>query len=114
MPATPSPAALEEELPPFTCSLCGTVKEGEKPDDAGRCASCRRHLIRRSGTWALLPAVVVAGLYLWLIFAFELIESPAMIFFLALGAALAFAAYKVGRRVAFDMLITRGTAARER
>lgn len=112
MPAPRLPA-LEEELPPFDCTLCGSRKEGEKPDDAGRCASCRGHLIRRSGAWALLPALVVAAGYLWLVFAFELIESPAMIFFLALGAGLSFAAYKVGRRVAFDMLVTRGTAARK-
>lgn len=95
------------EHAPFDCSACGRRMQGHKPDDAGRCAECRSSLVRRAGAWAWAPAVVVAALYLWLLVATGMMESPAMVFFLALGAALAFAAYKVGRRVAFEMLVTR-------
>lgn len=108
------PPGLEEEFPPFICTQCGLPKEGEKADDAGRCETCRQGLIRQSGKWALVPAAVMGALYLWMIIFFGLIESPAMIFFLALGAALAFVAYKVGRRVAFDLLVVRGRGMRRR
>jgi hypothetical protein len=114
MEPTAIPPELDEGFPPFICTLCGLPKEGEKADDAGRCLSCRQEVIRRSGRWALVPAVVMAALYLWMIVWFRLIESPAMIFFLALGAALAFVAYKVARRVAFDLLVVRGRGARKR
>jgi hypothetical protein len=112
MAAAPVPPV--EEPAPFDCSVCGRRVQGERPDDDGRCAGCRRSLIRRAGTWGWLPAVVVAGAYAWLLVSWGLLESPAMVFFLALGAALAFVAYKIGRRVAFDMLVTRDNRARNR
>lgn len=107
--AVPVPFAVPEAPPPFDCSQCGRRVEGEKPDDARWCAACRRSLISRAQRLAWIPAVVVAALYLWLIAWFGLIESPMMAFWLVLGAVLGFVAFKVGRRVFFDLLRGRAT-----
>ena len=103
------PAAALDPPPPFDCSQCGRRVEGEKPDDAGWCTACRRALISRAQRLAWIPAVVVAVLYLWLIAWFGLIESPMMAFWLVLGGVLAFVAFKVGRRVFFDLRRARAT-----
>jgi hypothetical protein len=103
------PAASLDPPPPFDCARCGRRVEGEKPDDARWCAACRRSLIERSARLAWIPAGVVAVAYLWLIAWFGLIESPLMAFWLFLGAVLAFVAFKVGRRVFFDVLRARAT-----
>ncbi|HEX8392549.1 MAG TPA: hypothetical protein VF665_09365 [Longimicrobium sp.] len=109
-----APASPVEEFAPFDCSACGRHREGERPDDDGRCASCRGVIIRRASLWAWVPAVLLAAGYLWLLLTWDLLESTAMVFFLALGAGLAFVAWKIGRRVAFDMLVTRSNRARNR
>lgn len=111
MTAAAPPAA--EAHPPFDCRSCGRRFEGQRPDDAGWCAGCRTELIRRSTRLAYLPAVVVALLYLWLLAWSGLLESPLMAFWLAVGAVLAFVAYKVGRRVFFDVLRGRPTGDRK-
>jgi hypothetical protein len=95
--------------PPFDCARCGKHVHGEMPDDARWCAACRRGLIERSARLAWMPAVVVALLYLALLMWSGLLESPMMAFWLALGAVLAFVAFKVGRRVFFDVLRGRAT-----
>ena len=102
-----------EAHPPFDCRSCGRHFEGQKADDAGWCSSCRAELIRRSTRLAYLPAVVIALLYLWLLAWSGLLESPLMAFWLAVGAVLAFVAYKVGRRVFFDVLRGRATGDRK-
>ena len=110
--SVPAPYAVGEAPPPFDCSQCGRHVEGEKADDARWCASCRRALITRSARLAWIPAGVVAALYLWLIAWSGLLESPMLAFWLVLGAVLAFAAFKVGRRVFFDVLRGRATGDR--
>jgi hypothetical protein len=110
--SVPAPYAVEEAPPPFDCSQCGRHVEGEKADDAKWCASCRKALIARSARLAWIPALVVAALYLWLITWSGLLESPMMAFWLVLGAVLAFVAFKVGRRVFFDVLRGRATGDR--
>ena len=110
--SNPAPHALTEAPPPFDCSQCGRHVEGEKADDAKWCASCRQQLIARSARLAWIPAAVVAALYLWLIAWSGLLESPMMAFWLVLGAVLAFVAFKVGRRVFFDVLRGRATGDR--
>ena len=107
--ALPPPPAADEPL--RRCAVCGTEAEEGALDDAGWCAACRETLVRRSGRWALLPAAVVALLYAWLVVWVKLMQSPLMIFWVALGLVLAFVAYKVGRRVAFDVLRDRATDA---
>lgn len=108
----PAPHAAEEAPPPFDCARCGRSVQGEKPDDAKWCGSCRQALISRSARLAWIPAAAVAALYLWLIAWSGLLESPMMAFWLVLGAVLAFVAFKVGRRVFFDVLRGRGTGDR--
>lgn len=96
---------------------CARCHRGLAPDaapDAEWCEACRRELIRGATRRAWIPALVLAGLYLWLLVWSGLIESPALVFFLALGAALTFAAYKVGRRVFFDVLRGRATGDEDR
>ena len=105
-------APAEEDLPPFTCTSCGHHVHGERPDDAGWCKACRRGLITRATRLAWVPVAVVAVLYLWLMVWSGLLESPWMAFWLALGVGLAFVAYKVARRVFFDLLRGRVTGER--
>ena len=107
--SAPAASAAAETDPPFDCSRCGRTVRGQKPDDAGWCEGCRAELIRRSTRMAYVPAVVVALLYLWLLAWSGLLESPLMAFWVALGGLLAFVAYKVGRRVFFDVLRGRAT-----
>ncbi|HEX2081486.1 MAG TPA: hypothetical protein VHG08_27530 [Longimicrobium sp.] len=106
--SAPADPALEVH-PPFDCAQCGKRVRGEKPDDARWCAACRRELIARAARLAWVPAVVVALLYLGLLLWSGLLESPMMAFWLALGAVLALVAFKVGRRVFFDVLRGRAT-----
>lgn len=95
--------------PPFDCRKCGRAVRGEKADDAGWCEACRRELIRSSTRRSWLPAVVVAVLYLWLLWWSGLLESPLTAVWLAVGALFTFVAYKVARRVWFDVLRGRTT-----
>lgn len=108
----PAPHAADAAPPPFDCARCRRNVTGEKPDDAKWCAACRKALISRSARMAWIPAAVVAALYLWLIAWSGLLESPMMAFWLVLGAVLAFVAFKVGRRVFFDVLRGRSTGDR--
>lgn len=103
------PAPAPGADPPFRCARCGRSVEGEPADDSGWCQRCRRDLIR-GATWrAWIPTLVVAALYGWLLVGTGLVESPALIFFLALGVVLALVTYKVARRVFFDLLRGRAT-----
>ena len=97
--------------PPGRCAACGTDVEAHAPAAAEFCAACRARLVRRAGRWALVPSLVVAGLYAALVLWSGLLQSPLMIFWVAVGAVLAYVAYKVGRRVAFDVLRERTTDA---
>jgi hypothetical protein len=102
-------AAAVDEHPPFDCRKCGRTARGQKPDDAQWCEACRRELIRSSTRRSWLPAAVVAVLYLWLLWWSGLLESPLSAVWLALGALFTFVAYKVARRVWFDVLRHRST-----
>lgn len=96
------------EHPPFDCRKCGRMVRGQKPDDARWCEACRRSLIRSATRRSWIPAAVVAVLYLWLLGWSGLLESPLSAVWLALGALFTFVAYKVARRVWFDVLRGRG------
>lgn len=108
MSAAPGPAAADAH-PPFDCRKCGRLVRGEKPDDARWCEACRRDLIRSATRRSWPPAALVAALYLWLLAWSGLLESPLSVAWLALGALFTFVAYKVARRVWFDVLRRRGT-----
>ena len=102
---------MSEVGEPFDCRNCGRRIEGEKEGFHGLCQACRAEVVRRSTTWAALPALVVAALYLWLLSWGGLFQSRFMIVFLALGLALAWVAFKIARRVLFDVIRNRGVPA---
>lgn len=107
--SAPAAEAAADEHPPFDCRKCGRTVQGQKADDAGWCEACRKELIRQSTRQAYLPAAVVAAAFLWLLAWSGLLESPLMAFWVALGGVLTFVAYKVARRVLFDLLRGRAT-----
>lgn len=96
------------------CQRCHRDLGPDAPPDAEWCDACRQGLIGGATRRAWIPALVVAGLYLWLLVWSGLVESPALVFFLALGVALSFVAYRVGRRVFFDVLRGRATGDEDR
>ena len=91
----------------FTCRQCGDGIKGETADRRGWCKACRRKVVRRAG-WLAVPAALLVALgYLSLINYFDLFRSKFMIIFLALGVALAYVAFKIARRVLFDVVRAR-------
>ena len=92
----------------FDCRNCGHHVTGEVVDHHGWCRACRRVLVRRAAMLAVLPALVLLVLYLWVLDYFGLWDSTFLIVFLALGAALAYVTFKVARRVLFDVIRSRG------
>jgi hypothetical protein len=97
----------------YDCRICGRTAEGS-PDYHGVCAQCRAEVVRRSTRWALLPAAAVAALYVWLLTATGMFESRFMVVWVALGVALAYVAFKIARRVLFDVIRSRGVRLRAR
>jgi hypothetical protein len=95
----------------FDCRNCGHHVTGEPADRHGWCKACRAELVRRSTWLAVFPALVILGLYFWLLSWFGLFKSTFLIVWMALGAALAYVAFKVARRVLFDVIRTRGVKA---
>jgi hypothetical protein len=96
------------EEPAFTCRNCGRLRTGEKPDNAGWCAACRAEVVRRATLPAWAATLLFAGLeavVLWWSGAFL---SRFLVMWLALAALAAFAAFKVARRVAFEIIRSRG------
>jgi uncharacterized membrane protein len=65
-------------------------------------------LVRRSSLLAIVPALVVLAIYLWVIGHFGLWQSTFVIVWIVLGAALAWVAFKIARRVLFDVVRARG------
>lgn len=102
---------MSDVAEPFDCRNCGRRIEDEKPDPHGFCHACRAEVVRRSTRWAVVPALAVAALYVWLLSWGGLFGSRFVIVFVALGAALAWVAFKVARRVLFDVIRNRGVPA---
>jgi len=92
----------------FSCANCGHRVTGEAADHDGWCKACRGALVKRASTWAVFPALVVVGLYLWLLGSFDMFDSMFVIVWIALGVALGWVAFKVARRVLFDVIRSRG------
>lgn len=93
----------------FSCRQCGRDIKGDSAA-LGLCKACRAAVVRRAGVWAVIPALLTAAVYFWLIDHFDLFRSNFLIIWIALGAALAWLAFKIARRVIFDVL--HGRAAR--
>ena len=92
----------------FDCRNCGHRVTNETADNQGWCKACRGVVVKRSSAWAVIPAVVVVAAYLWMLGYFGLFNSVFMIVWIALGAALGWVAFKVARRVLFDVIRNRG------
>jgi uncharacterized membrane protein len=90
------------------CRNCGHRLVNETADHLGWCKACRGVVVKRSSGWAVLPTVIVVAAYLWLLSYFGLFNSVFVIVWIALGAALGWVAFKVARRVLFDVIRNRG------
>ena len=90
------------------CGRCGRAPEGGKLDAEQWCAECRTAVVRRATPAAFGVAILFAVLYLVVLTWTGALESTNfLVFWLALGALLAFGTYKVARRVAFDVIRSR-------
>ena len=65
-------------------------------------------VVKRSSVWAVFPALLVVALYGWMLGWFGLFTSTFMIVWAALGIALGWVAFKVARRVLFDVIRSHG------
>ena len=101
-----------EESAVVACRGCGNDAARNDVDNAGFCPSCRAKVVSRATTLAWIPTLVVAALYVALLAWGGLIYSRFLIVWVALGVALAWVAYKISRRVFFDLVRSRAVAAR--
>ncbi|HEX2093881.1 MAG TPA: hypothetical protein VHG28_15870 [Longimicrobiaceae bacterium] len=99
---------------PPVCRNCGREIEDGKLDQEGWCAQCRRGVIRRATLSAIAFGALVAVVYLAGMAWAGGFASVFMIFLLALGAILVYVAFKVARRVAFDLVRARAMRATAR
>ena len=90
----------------LSCRQCGRDIKGDGAA-RGLCKACRGAVVRRAGVWAVIPALLIAAGYFWLIDRFDLFRSNFLIVWIALGVGLAWMTFKVARRVLFDVLHSR-------
>ena len=89
------------------CRNCGRMyPPGELT--GGWCAECRAEVVRRATLPARVSAAVFAALLVALLVWLGGFESRFLVLWLALSALATFAAYKVARRVAFEVVRARG------
>ncbi len=94
--------------PPTACRQCGREPADGKTDAAGWCEQCRAGVVHRATPLAFAVAVAFSVAYLLLLWWTGALQSTNfVVFWLALGALLAFGTYKVARRVAFDVIRAR-------
>jgi hypothetical protein len=99
---------MSAEAESFNCRQCGDAVHGEvAADRRGWCKKCRDAVVRRSGGWAVIPAVLLMAAYFYMIDYFDLFKSNFVIIWIALGAALGYVAFKIARRVLFDVIRAR-------
>ena len=91
----------------FSCRQCGDDVKGETADRRGWCRACRRKVVRRAGGLAVVPGVLVMTGYFYLIDYFDLFKSNFLMIWIALGVALGYVAFKIARRVLFDVIRAR-------
>jgi hypothetical protein len=103
---------MSEPVEGFDCSQCGKRVTGASADTLRWCKECRGEVVRTSGVWAIFPALLVAAGYFWLLDAFDLYRSNFVIVFIALGVAIAWVAFKIARRVLFEVIRSRRVRAR--
>ncbi|MET0399947.1 MAG: hypothetical protein ABW277_24370 [Longimicrobiaceae bacterium] len=90
------------------CRQCGREPAEGKTDAAGWCEECRAGVVRRATPLALAAAAAFSVAYLLALWWTGALHSTNfVVFWLAVGALLAFGTYKVARRVAFDVIRSR-------
>jgi hypothetical protein len=94
--------------PTFVCPNCGRTRVGETPDPAGWCAACRGEVVRRATRMARVAAVLAAALAALVLGWTGAFSSLFMVGWLALAALVVYGVFKVARRVAFDVVRSRG------
>lgn len=100
---------------PAECTRCATpLGEDTTPDENGWCAKCRASVVRTSSRLAYLPAVLVAAVLFWLMGTLNLWDSRFLIVLLAVCAGLVWLAFKVSRRVFFELVRYRIRRSRRR
>lgn len=95
--------------PPLAaCRRCGRDPADGKTDAAGWCDECRGGVVRRATPLAFAVTAAFSVAYLLVLWWTGALQSTNfVVFWLALGALLAFGTYKVARRVAFDVIRSR-------
>jgi hypothetical protein len=94
--------------PSAACRQCGREPVDGKTDAAGWCDECRAGVVRRATPLAFAAAAAFSVAYLLVLWWTGALQSTSfVVFWLALGALLAFGTYKVARRVAFDVIRAR-------
>ena len=91
----------------FNCRQCGDEVKGETADRRGWCKACRRSVVRRAGGLAVVPAVLLAAGYIYLLDYFDLFKSNFLMIWIALGVAIGYVVFKIARRVLFDVIRAR-------
>ncbi|HEX8274641.1 MAG TPA: hypothetical protein VF615_18535 [Longimicrobiaceae bacterium] len=95
------------------CRRCGRAPDEGKLDAEQWCAECRAGVVRRATPLAFGIAVLFAVAYLGVLAWTGALQSiNFLVFWLALGALLAFGTYKIVRRVAFDVIRSRAAHTR--
>jgi hypothetical protein len=90
---------------PEACTRCATpLGPDTQPDEHGWCAACRAGVVRTSSRLALAPAVLLAALLFWLMGVLNLWESRFVVVLMAIAGGLVWLAFKVARRVAFELV----------
>lgn len=92
----------------LNCRNCGHRMTDEPPDHHGWCKACRAVVVKRSAAWAVLPALLIVGAYVWVLSRFGMFESMFVIVWIALGIGLGWVMFKIARRVLFDVIRNRG------
>jgi DNA-directed RNA polymerase subunit RPC12/RpoP len=98
---------MSAEAEGFTCRQCGEEVKDETADRRGWCKACRRKVVRRAGGFAVVPAVLLAAAYFWMIDYFDLFKSNFLMIWIALGVAIGYVVFKIARRVLFDVIRAR-------
>ena len=94
--------------PHAVCRQCGREPAEGKTDAEGWCDECRAGVVRRATPLAFAASTVFSVAYLLALWWTGALHSTNfVVFWLALGALLAFGTYKVARRVAFDVIRSR-------
>ncbi len=99
---TPTPA----------CGNCGRTGPAAKLDAEGWCAACREQVVRRATWWARGAAVAAALLAGWWVAA-VLTPQRLLIGWLVLVGVVYFFVYSLVRRVAFELIRSRGVPSAE-